>query len=239
MREEIVQRLLTLNREFYNGFADSFSHSRTEPQPGFFRLLEMYPKLGGHLLDVGCGDGRFGRFSFDHNTITRYTGIDLSSGLLDIAKSNVDGNFYERDMSRAGFLDGMGQFDSIACLAALQHVPSRANRVRLLQEFGEHLATNDNSRLLLSTWQFMNSPRQQRKVQSWNIIGLEDGDVEEKDYLLTWKRDGLGYRYVCFVDEEETAVLAEAANLEIEAQFYSDGREKNLSLYTILKKRDS
>ena len=237
MREEIVQRLLTLNREFYNGFADSFSHSRAEPQPGFFRLLELHPKLGGHLLDVGCGDGRFGRFGFEHEAITQYTGIDLSSGLLDIAKDNVQGDFYERDMSRAGFLDGLGTFDSIACLAALQHVPSRANRVRLLQEFGEHLETN--GRLLLSTWQFMNSPRQQRKVQSWNIIGLEDGDVEEKDYLLTWKRDGLGYRYVCFVDEEETAVLANAANLEIEHQFYSDGREKNLSLYTILKKRDA
>ena len=76
-------------------------------------------------------------------------------------------------------------------------------------------------------------------MQPWNIIGLDDDDVEEKDYLLTWKRDGLGYRYVCFVDEEETAVLADAANLEIEAQFYSDGREKNLSLYTILKKHDS
>jgi len=237
MREKIVQRLLTLNREFYNGFADSFSHSRAEPQPGFFRLLELHPKLGGHLLDVGCGDGRFGRFCFEHEAITQYTGIDLSSGLLDIAKNNVDGDFYERDMSRAGFLDELGQFDSIACLAALQHVPSRANRVRLLQEFGDHLAIN--GRLLLSTWQFMNSPRQQRKVQSWNIIGLEDDDVEEKDYLLTWKRDGLGYRYVCFVDEEETAVLANAANMEIEHQFYSDGREGNLSLYTILKKQDA
>lgn len=237
MHQEIIQQLLTLNREFYNGFANSFSHSRTEPQPGFFRLLELHPKLGGNLLDVGCGDGRFGRFSFEHEAISQYTGIDLSSGLLAIAKSNVQGDFYERDMSRAGFLDGLGTFASIACLAALQHLPGQANRVRLLQEFGEHLAIN--GRLLLSTWQFMNSPRQQRKVQPWNIIGLEDSDVEAKDYLLTWKRDGLGYRYVCFVDEEETAVLANAANLEIEHQFYSDGREQNLSLYTILKKRGS
>ncbi len=234
MREEIVQRLLTLNREFYNSFAASFSDSRQQPQPGFFRLLEMYPQLGAHLLDVGCGDGRFGRFLFEHEAISQYTGVDLSSGLLEIAKNNVDGDFYERDMSQAGFLDGLGQFDGIACLAALQHVPSHANRARLMREFGQHLV--QNGRLLLSTWQFMSSPRQQRKVQPWSVLDVGADTVEKNDYLLTWKRDGFGYRYVCFIDEEETAVLAHSANLKIEAQFYSDGKEENLSLYTVLRK---
>ncbi len=234
MHEEIVQQLLTLNREFYNGFADSFSNSRQRPQPCFFQLLESAPRLGGHLLDVGCGDGRFGRFLFEHEAITQYTGVDLSSGLLNIAKNNVDGDFYERDMIQDGFLDGLGQFDNIACLAALQHVPGRANRARLLREFERHLAPN--GRLLLSTWQFMNSPRQRRKIQPWNVINVEADAVEENDYLLSWKRDGLGYRYVCFIDEGETAVLARAANLKIETLFYSDGKEGNLSLYTTLEK---
>ncbi len=234
MHEKIVQQLLTLNREFYNSFSASFSHSRTQPQPGFSRLVELSPQLGGHLLDAGCGDGRFGRFLFEHDAINQYTGVDLSSDLLNIAKNNVNGDFYERDMSQDGFLDGLGQFDNIACLAALQHVPARVNRARLLREFERHL--RPNGRIFLSTWQFMNSPRQRRKVQPWSIINMADDAVEENDYLLTWKRDGLGYRYVCFVDEGETAVLARAADLEIEAQFYSDGKEKNLSLYTILKK---
>ena len=80
----------------------------------------------------------------------------------------------------------------------------------------------------------MNSTRQRRKVQPWATIGLTDEDVEANDYLLTWQRGGEGWRYVCMIDEAETAMLASAAGLQIEHQFFSDGKEGDLSLYTIL-----
>jgi hypothetical protein len=70
---------------------------------------------------------------------------------------------------------------------------------------------------------------------SWDRIDINQDDVEPNDYLLTWRRDGYGLRYVCLIDEAETAVLAEAAGLNIINQFRSDGKEGNLSLYTILK----
>ena len=39
-----------------------FAASRAAAQPGFVRLLPYLPAGRPRLLDVGCGDGRFGRF---------------------------------------------------------------------------------------------------------------------------------------------------------------------------------
>ena len=57
MDEKTVQRLLALNRQFYDEFADSFAESRGFEQPGLRRALDFLPATG-RLLDVGCGNGR-------------------------------------------------------------------------------------------------------------------------------------------------------------------------------------
>ena len=116
----------------------------------------------------------------------------------------------------------------------MQHIPGHNNRVRFLQTLADHLS--DEGRIVISNWQFLNSARQRKKIRSWDTIGLTADDVEAHDYLLTWQRERFGLRYVCAINEAETAVLAQATDLTIETQFYSDGREKNLSLYTIFKK---
>jgi len=132
-------------------------------------------------------------------------------------------------------LAGLGHFDTVVCLAALHHIPGKENRVRLVQEMADHLEAN--GRLFLSTWQFLDSERQQRKIRDWSEVGLSAADVEVNDYLLTWQRDGFSYRYACMIDVAETAELAHAADLDILHQFRSDGQEGDLSLYTVFGKR--
>lgn len=232
MRPEVVQQLLALNQTFYDTLAQPFAQSRQRPQPGFSRLLHELPSPCRHLLDVGCGDGRFGRFLHAHHPRISYTGVDFSTRLLAIAQANTKGNFYQRDISQPHCLAGLDHFDAIVCLAALHHIPGRANRLRLLQEMKAHLLPH--GRLMLSSWQFLDSERQRRKITGWQDIGLTAADVESHDYLLTWQRDGFALRYVCAIDEEETAVLAQEAGLQILAQFRSDGKEGNLGLYTVM-----
>ncbi len=233
MIPEIAQKLRDLNQQFYSALADPFAASRATPQPGFALLWEWVPPAARTLLDVGCGNGRFAQFLFNHQAITQATGVDFSTDLLAKARQLVpQATFLPRDMTRPGFLAGLGQFDVVACLAAMQHVPGHANRVALLREMGDHLA--ENGRIFLANWQFMSSPRQRRKVRDWTEAGLTDADVEPNDYLLTWQRSGFGLRYVCQIDAAETAVLAQKAGLHILHQFRSDGKEGNLSLYTIL-----
>jgi 2-polyprenyl-3-methyl-5-hydroxy-6-metoxy-1,4-benzoquinol methylase len=235
MNEAVVEQLLAVNEAFYRQFARSFAETRRQPQPGFYRLLEILPRPCHRFLDVGCGDGRLGRFLLDQSVIEDYSGVDFSAELLALAGQYEDPRvtFYQRDLSQAGCLAGLGPFNAVVCLSMLQHVPGRANRLRLLREMGQHLVPD--GMVILANWQFLNSPRQRRKIADWEEIGLSVADVEPHDYLLTWQRDGYGLRYVCLIDEVETRSLSQAAGLSIADQFYSDGREGNLNLYTILQ----
>ncbi len=233
MRTAVVEQLLAINRQFYASLADSFAETRAAPQPGFTRLQPHFPEAAADWLDVGCGEGRFGRFLRGHAAIARYVGVDFTPALLEKAGTAVPGEFVERDMTQPGFLDGLGEFDGIVCLAAMQHIPGRDNRIRLLREMKRRL--RPDGRIFLSNWQFLDSERQRRKLVDWTAVGLTAADVEANDYLLTWRRDGFGLRYVCYIDADETVALAAAAGLKIIAQFRSDGKEGNLNLYTVLK----
>jgi SAM-dependent methyltransferase len=235
MRAEVMQQLINLNRAFYEQLAGPFAHSRLTPQPGFTRLLDWLPVPCRRLLDVGCGNGRFGHFLRAQGVTAAYVGVDFSQPLLDKAVVPQNATFHVRDLSRPGCLDGLAHFDLVVCLAVMQHIPGRSNRRRLLEEMAACLT--ENGRIFLANWQFMDSPRQRRKLQDWSQIGLSPADVEANDYLLNWQRGGYGLRYVCQIDAEETADLARSVNLYPLTQFRSDGREGNLSLYTVLAKR--
>ena len=234
MKAEVAQKLLDLNRDFYESLAAPFAETRAAPQPGFKRLLAAQPVSPCRLLDVGCGNGRFGHFLAHHDALAHYTGVDFSDELLAAAAARVPGDYHRRDLSRPDCLAGLGQHDLVACLAVLQHIPGAVNRLHLLRQMGDCL--RPDGRLFLSTWQFMDSQRQRRKLRDWATIGLSAADVEPGDHLLTWQRGGFGLRYVCAVGVAETAVLAGEADLRILAQFRSDGREGDLNLYTILER---
>ena len=202
MNDETVAKLLELNQTFYSRFSAPFADSRATPQPGFHRLLEHLPTTTDLVLDIGCGNGRFGQFLRSEQVSFEYTGIDFTSEFLILAGGELQGSFLQRDISRTGFLEGLGKFDLIICLATMQHVPGRSNRIGMLREIKRHLT--DHGLLFLANWQFLDSPRQRRKISDWTTVNLSEEDVEAGDYLLTWQREGSGLRYVCAIDAIET-----------------------------------
>lgn len=232
MDDDTARRLVELNRAFYETFAEPFAATRAEPQPGFARLAAALPPGPQTLLDVGCGDGRFGRYLREQGLPLAYTGVDLTPGLLAHARSAPDDVLLVRDLSRAGALDGLPQYSCIACLSTLQHIPGHDRRAALMREMAAHLVPGGV--LFLGTWQFLDSPRQRRKLRDWSLVGIDPGAVGPEDYLLSWQRGGDGLRYVAFLDRVATERLATAAGLEVHDAFRSDGREGNLNLYSIL-----
>jgi 2-polyprenyl-3-methyl-5-hydroxy-6-metoxy-1,4-benzoquinol methylase len=235
MREAVAEQLLDINRQFYDKFAQPFAASRVHPQPGYMLLLKFLPRPCLQFLDVGCGEGRLGRFLQSQAAVGHYTGIDSSDRLLQEAQRNTEGSFHQCDISRQRWSSGLGTFDAIACLAVLQHIPGRTNRIRLLQEMGALLAPS--GRLLVSTWQFVENDRFRRKIRDWSEVGLDQAEVEAGDYLLTWERGGFSLRYVNIINEAEIAALARQANLHLLTSFRSDGKEGNLNLYSVLERR--
>lgn len=232
MDDATARALVALNRAFYRQMAAPFADSRAAPSPGFARLLPFLPVAQPTVLDVGCGEGRFGRFLRTHDRLGAYTGVDFSSDLLEAARAHDLGACVEVDLLAPGCLAGFGRFDVVACLATLHHIPGAARRARLLAEMAGCLAPG--GRLLVSTWQFLDSPRQRRKLADWGTIGLDPTAVEPGDHLLTWQRGGTALRYVAHIDAAALERLAAAAGLRVVARFRSDGREGDLALYGVL-----
>lgn len=241
MMDHTAHQLLDLNRAFYDRFAAPFNRSRFDPMHGFTAALPHLPPQPERLtvLDVGCGNGRFAAFISQQQRLASYVGIDNSEGLLAQATENFSHlpepvTFRPVDIRQDRFLAGYPTFDLITHHAVLHHIPQKKRRVAILQEIASHL--NPTGMLMLSTWQFMDSERQRRKVVDWSHIGLTAADVEPGDQLLTWNRGGTGYRYCCMIDAAQTAELAAAAGLNIVHQYREDGKERNLSLYSLLVK---
>ena len=87
---------------------------------------------GGDVLDVGCGAGiPVARFLVDAGF--RVTGVDVSSSMLQLARSHVpEARFLKMDMRRLQFDDG--RFDGICAFYSLFHVP-REEHLQVLVKF--------------------------------------------------------------------------------------------------------
>ena len=232
MNGDVARRLVEINAEFYRRHAADFAETRRGFQPGFRELVQYIPIPKPVILDVGCGNGRFGRFVESLGVQMDYTGLDFSRPLLEVAGRET-GRFMERDLSQPGCLAGLDRYSLIVALSTIQHIPGTANRQRLLREMGAHLSADGH--IVLANWQFLDNERQARKIRPWSEVGLRESDVESGDYLLSWGQGQPGLRYVAHLDEEAVAGLAQAAGLRIVRQFRSDGREGNLNLYSVLR----
>lgn len=92
----------------------------------------------------------------------------------------------------------------------------------------------------MSNWQFTRSERLKTRIVPWSALGLDAGDVEAGDYLLSWERNGKrGLRYVHVLDEAEARRMAAVAGLSVTEVFRSDGVTGDLADYvTMVKAKD-
>ena len=205
--------LISLNRDFYNTFAEDFSESRETINEGIKRSLASLDL--SRLIDVGCGDGRVSRLL---PSTSFYVGADFSQKL--IGRAAAHGSFVLADLANP--LPFSSQtFSAVVCYAALHNLPERLSPLVSMATL-----LKPNGRMAISVWQFAHLDRFRKKITE---------DLGNGDYLLSWERGGHGVRYVHQVTEEEIKRLAVEASLSIEEMFYADGKTNDLSLYVILK----
>ena len=240
MKERTIARLLDINRIFYLDFASRFSETRTPTQPGLERILPYIPDFCS-ILDVGCGNGRLAVWLDARGKRGDYVGVDSSQSLLAHASAltrevqDLSVRFLQADITEPGWSGSLPfqEYDTIFAISVLHHIPSLSLRRRLLRELASLL--KPGGLVVVTTWQFLSSQRMRRKIVPWGTVGLSPDELEPGDYLLDWKRGGIGYRYCHLVDEKEMRALAEWAGLEVVETFRSDGKEGNLNLYGVLR----
>ena len=234
MKPEVAQQLIELNRRFYQSFADSFSETRLRLQPGVVRLLDTIP-AAATILDLGCGNGELARELGRRGHTEDYLGLDFSTGLLKAARKDSPefAHYQQVDLTAADWEEGLSgkQYDFILAFAMLHHIPGRELRLQILEKVRAYLAPG--GRFLHSNWQPMNSARLKARMQPWEAIGLSEADVDEGDYLLDWRRDGQGLRYVHQYGEEDLAELAREVGFIVVETFLSDGDGGKLGLYGV------
>jgi tRNA (uracil-5-)-methyltransferase TRM9 len=249
MDGETIERLLALSREFYAAFARPFAASRPASDPVLTCILPHIPQRA-RVLDVGCGNGRLARLLDRERLGATYVGVDAVPELVEVAcvqadeLKNISAEFHVADVARPGWggaLPGASPsaslgtgFDCAVALAVMHHIPGFDLRVQVLREIARLL--EPGGCLILSTWQFLDSPRMRRKIVDWTEVGIVEEALEPGDYLLDWKRGGRGLRYCHLVDEAEVGRLAAESGFRVRETFRAGGREGNLSLFAVLDK---
>lgn len=206
-----------LNEKFYLKTQEYFNTSRQFYWEGWEKLLPyLNPPAGGlKVLDLGCGNGRFGKWLAEHKTID-YTGIDNNQYLLDRAcESLPQAKLINQDILKPWTLKD--KFDLIVLFAVLHHIPTLANRLKILQRAKKLL--KPNGLLVFTTWQFDKS----------KIVKK----IAKNDYLLYWKKGITALRYCHLFDDEEISRLVKNLKMRLVADFTADENNR----YLILAKR--
>jgi len=130
MDKEYAEYLIKKTREDYNLIADDFARTRWNIWSEF-NIFRDFIKEGDKILDVGCGNGRLLKVLKNKNI--KYTGIDISKRLIEIAKKNYpQNNFLIASNLNLPFLDN--NFDKVFSVAVLHTIPSEGLRQKAISE---------------------------------------------------------------------------------------------------------
>lgn len=239
MNPAVIHYLNSINQRFYQTVSAAFDETRGLAWPGWLRLL---PYLTGRetvsVLDVGCGNGRFGVFLAQNlpGCALVYHGQDNNADLLGRARAALAD--YPLARARYELRDVVthppddGAYDLVVAFGLLHHVPGAAQRLALVRTLAERTAPG--GMLVFACWRFYEDARLRQRIIAWDEPW--QAQVEPGDYLLDWRRGEPALRYCHYVDDAEHARLAAAAGIPETTRYRADGPGGTANCYSILQR---
>lgn len=227
-----------LNEKFYLKTQEYFNTSRQSPWPGWKRLLPYLQVRNLQVLDLGCGNGRFGIWLSRYKPI-QYTGLDNNQYLLDRCREALPkAKLINQDLLKPWPLKE--KFDLIVLFGVLHHIPGFNNRLKILRWAKKLLLKNGC--LIFSLWQLDKTRRLTRKIVPWpeflknSKIKINLQQLEPNDLIIDWKSGPTAYRFCHIVDEKELKRLLGKLKMIQGQNFFSDGEKGRGNRYLILRK---
>ena len=248
--QNTIQKLVNLNKQFYQTFGEAFAQTRQRIQPGVRAELEKIPKHG-NWLDLGCGNGALALEWLRQGRRGVYHGLDFSDVLLEKARAGlaqshipdtISFEFEKANLIELDWIKSVGKecWDGVLAFAVLHHIPDMELRESILKAV--HTSLKPGGIFVHSEWQFQNSEQWMMRRQPWSLVGLDAKDIDIGDTLLDWRHimtgqaEKVGLRYVHLYSKEELTVLAHQTGFNIIDEFESDGEGGNLGIYQIWQK---
>jgi len=202
-------------KSFYNAQAEKFSWTRKKKWPEFFYIKQEVEKIISEkwkikILELWCGDGRLYRYLIDFFSEEQieYTGVDISEGLIKIAKENwklinenldkeVKCSFVVSDM--LSFLEEQEQqiYDFVIAVASFQHIPKKYERLLILKNIYRTL--NYDGVVQMFNWSFSHwffKKYFKHILKSFVLWFVTIFTKPLNDIYIPWKNDGkVYYRY--------------------------------------------
>ncbi len=238
MQPDTRRALNDLNRRFYATTAQAFDATRGHPWPGWERLLPHVPvRRPVRVLDVGCGNGRFGVYLAERlSGPIHYTGLDNNPTLLNAARGALTSyKTVELQFMNGDMIDGdlpPGPFDVVGGFGGVHHVPGAGGRLAFMQRLAAGVAPRGV--MAFAAWRFMESEKLRSRLADWPA----EYDREPGDHLLDWRRGERALRYCHYVDDAEHARLVAATGLTEVNTYRADGHDGRMNRYSVLKSWD-
>lgn len=246
MKAETIRKLNQLNEDFYNQVAKPFSQTRQHSWKGWEKVVEILKNQALpetiKILDVGCGNGRFGAYLAEQlpQQKINYVGIDNNQSLLNEAKSTLKDKINSLHLIKVNVVNQLllfedilpeSDFNLIVAFGVLHHIPGQELRKRFLTILANKLKPSGMA--VVTAWQFFNDEKLRSKMVEPSIADIELDELESHDYILSWDREVLAYRYCHFADRYEMESLT--AEIPLHKTFFlADGKNDTLNQYLIL-----
>lgn len=230
MGKDDQDQLRRVTRTFYDAAGGAFAQTRERPWAGWARVAASFG-AGARVLDLGCGNGRFGTYLAGLDPARRpsaYLGIDQSPTMLKLARAAEPppwARFDRADLLADGDVEracGAEAFDVVTLFAVLHHIPGQAMRRALLARALRRLAPG--GLLAVTLWRFDESPRfsaLRLPDAAFARLGIE-GPREPGDHLLRFGGDGLPARYCHFPAAAHVAEYLALPDAELVARYRPD-----------------
>lgn len=212
MHKKYAEFLISETKANYNLTADDFSRTRNFVWD--LESLSEYISSGDKILDLGCGNGRL--FEILKDKCIDYLGVDNSENLIEIARKKYpEARFETADVFNLPFQNDF--FDKVFSIRALHHIPSKALRMKFLQE-AKRVLKKDGI-LVLTCWNAWDSKCKINLLRMFKYGFLKIFRMAKLDFgdaFVPWFKTGNRIRrYYHFFTKSELRQSAEKSGLKV------------------------